>query len=138
MVVDSKISFDVGNFLSLSLYSGVAFIVICLVAINYYYLSLILLKPVVEQKIPILYQCIFIVVASLLIFFISKNGFDINNFLTISIVIVLVFYIIIVQKIENIKEPINIISLTLPTFWILFFSAIASSLIVSYNNLIGS
>lgn len=136
LVVDSKISFDVGNFFSLNVYSGVAFIIICLISINSYKLSVILLKPSVEKNIPLVYQCLAVIVSAILVVIIDKKQTELHPVTITSIVLCILMYIIVIQKIKKIKAAFNNSHSIFPMFWILFFSTTASALIVSYNSIL--
>ncbi len=136
LVVDSKISFDVGNFFSLTIYSGVAFIVICLISICCYKLSTILLHPVIKLKISLLNQCLTVIIAAILIIIIDKKHTDLQPVIIVSIILCILAYIIIIQKSKIVKESFKNSMAIFPMFWILFFSTIASALIVSYNRVL--
>ena len=133
LVVDSKISFDVSNFFSLTIYSVVALIAVCLIFINYYKCSLLLLKEVVTQNIPLFIQSVVIIGFSLFILLFKYLVSNSIPFFDIATIFWLLFFVWLIQKINN----TTILSLTsrfsISLFWIIFFSASASALIVSYN-----
>ncbi|MFX8856438.1 hypothetical protein ABTM81_19570, partial [Acinetobacter baumannii] len=58
LVIDSKISFDVTNFFSLSVFSFVSFIILCFLVLSFFYLTQILLKPVFENEFSFFEQLI--------------------------------------------------------------------------------
>jgi len=70
LLEDAKISFDVSNFFSLSIFSFISFIVLCLLVLIFFYLSEIWLLPQIKQGIPFFQQAfVIIAVSAIFIFF---------------------------------------------------------------------
>lgn len=58
LVQDSKISFDVTNFFSLTVYSVISIILLCFLVLSFFHFSQILLKPAILTGIPVYQQLI--------------------------------------------------------------------------------
>lgn len=53
LVEDAKISFDVSNFFSLTVFSAISFVVLCLLVLIFYHLSEILLLPLLRRDVSL-------------------------------------------------------------------------------------
>jgi hypothetical protein len=85
LITDSKISYDVGNFFSLSIYSFISFIILCLIIFIFFYLShLILLFLYKAAEVPMFVKYIAVTVCGL--FYLTLN---INNTASVSNLVVL-------------------------------------------------
>lgn len=132
LVVDSKISFDVTNFFSLSIYTFISFIVIVLLFISFFHLShiLSLLINPVFKKLPVL---LFIITVSGLIFLTLSLGSAMTP-LRMVIIVWLLLYIAIIRM-ENAALFETITRSNLYLFWIIFFSATATGLLLAENRI---
>ncbi|MDB5203550.1 MAG: sensor histidine kinase [Ferruginibacter sp.] len=132
LVADSQISFDVINFFSLSIYSVIGFIVLCCVAIGYYFLCealLFLLKPLFPRPFIALFGTISVLALFLLSFRIGeiKGGFELYVLAWLLLFLFLLNY-----------DRLNLLASRVITskmvFWLFFFSISISSVIIMENN----
>jgi signal transduction histidine kinase len=133
LIVDSQISFDVINFFSLNIYSVSSFIILCCIAMGYYFLCqiiLLLLKPLFPKSFVVLYLVVTIVGLFLLTFTISSivNGFELYVLLWLLIFLFLMN-----------TDNLNLIAFKVATskmiFWLFFFSISISLVIIVENDL---
>ncbi|MBC7651085.1 MAG: GHKL domain-containing protein [Deinococcales bacterium] len=130
LVTDSKISFDVTNFFSLTIYSVVSFIILGFIALLYYYLVQILLKPILANGLSLIYQIFVIVVTGLLYVTITLNA--VNVTLNLLIIIWLCLFIIVVNwRKQDVDLPILKSSFFI--FWMMIL-AVSSAIIISVQN----
>ncbi len=131
MVADSQISFDVLNFFTLNAYSIVGFVILCCIAISYYYFCrtvYFILKSVSPQFTIPFFLLITVLGLFLLTFKIGniKGGFELYGVLWL-----LLFFFLIKYELEGIFSRSIIISRMV--FWLFFFSASISLIIISEN-----
>ncbi len=131
LVLDSKISFDVSNFFSLTIYSIVSFIILCFCAINFYHLSHILLRQVFLQSIALFVQIT--VVASTGLLYLSLA---INTPFVLSTLFILIWLLLYLFLINKRKQDLNlpILKSSVGIFWIMFFAASTAVLVMYQNN----
>jgi signal transduction histidine kinase len=133
MVTDSQISFDVINFFTLTIYSVVGFVVLCCISIGYFFLCQVILyflKPFFPKSfIPL-----FLVVAVCGLGSLSFKIGDISGGFEIYVLIwLLLFLLLLNSKISNLVST-RVIS-SKYVFWLFFFSASISLVIVVENNI---
>lgn len=133
LVIDSKISFNVSNFFSLDIYTGVALICICLLFINFYKIAQLLLQPIEMNK-----QNIIIIIFSLVIFAFPSGALLLNyknDFPWLFLIIILIgFVFVLLEKNVFVRQKTSSDnSVTLSLKWILFFTFLASSLIIYFT-----
>ena len=132
LISDSKISFDVINFFSLNAYSVIGFVVLCCIAVGYYFLSQLVLyfiKPFYPEVFIELYLCTTIFGLLLLSFNIGamQDGLDL-----FCMAWLLLFLFLLNNTYLNLVVA-RIVSSKL-VFWIFFFSVSMTILIVVENN----
>ena len=133
LVIDSKISFDVSNFFSLNIYSGVAFITISLLFINFYKIAQIFIPAITESKSNYFIQISIVVFASIPCYLLLQNNFTSFEWLYLAILF-WVFIFIFLQQIEYKKNKSIVHSkITISLKWILFFTLSASSIIIYFT-----
>ena len=131
MIADSQISFDVINFFSLNIYSAIGFIVLCCLAIGYYFLCQILLylvKPFFPKNFIPLF--LFVAVTGLV-----TLSFDIGNLsvdFELYVLAWLVFFLFLLNSIYLNLLASKIVSSKL-VFWLFFFSVSISAIIIAEN-----
>ncbi len=131
MVADSQISFDVLNFFTLNVYSIVGFVILCCIAISYYYFCrtiYLLLKSIFPAFAIPFFLMVTAVGLFLLTFKIGniKGGFELYGVLWL-----LLFFLLVKYELEGIFSRSVIISRMV--FWLFFFSASISLVIISEN-----
>jgi two-component system, NtrC family, nitrogen regulation sensor histidine kinase NtrY len=133
MVADSQISFDVMNFFSLNVYSFVGFLVLCSIAIGYYYFCSIVFyfvhKMFNDSILPF-----FAIIAVVGLCYLSlrigslSGGFELYNLIWI-----LLFLVLVKNDLSGYFSPSIIVSKMV--FWLFFFSASIASIIITENNI---
>ncbi len=130
LVVDSNISFDVTNFFSLSIYTFISFVAISILLVTFYHLSQLLLLPVRMVYPSVLSHLLVVLIPGLIIL-----TFAINNPLThfrLAVLTWLLLYIITVE-LERHKVYLTILKSPIFLFWMIFFSASATTLLIFEN-----
>lgn len=130
LVLDSKISFDVTNILSLNIYSIISFAILGLLVLIFYNLSHILLQPAVDIKITLPQQILAVAVTGLV--FLS---FNIGKPSTMPNMLVLCWLMLHISIVYFRKKDIFIplLQSTYFIFWVMFFS-ISVTVFVMYEN----
>ena len=131
MVADSQISFDVLNFFTLNIYSIIGFVVLCCIAISYYYLcrTIFFLLQNVFSGFTIPFFLLLTIVGLFLLSFKIGNingGFELYGLLWL-----LIFFFLIRYELSGIFSGSIIISRMV--FWLFFFSA-SISLVIIFEN----
>ena len=127
LVEDAKISFDVSNFFSLSIFSFISFIVLCLLVLIFYHLSEILLIPLLRNKVSVFWQIPGVLLAGGFVLFQLKD----SNLLSLyaGITAWIVGYILLVNFRQN--EVISGLSASpFYIFWVMFFALSVASLVM--------
>ena len=130
LVADSKISFDVSNFFSLNIYSIVSFIILGFIALSYYYLAQILLRPIIQNKLPIIYQLLAVLVAGFIYLTITINALN-----TVTNLLIIVWLTLFVFLINWRKQDVDlpILKSSFFIFWMMIL-ALSCAIIVSHQN----
>ena len=133
LVLDSKISLDVTNFFSLSVYSLVSFVILSLCVIGFYHLSHILLQNIFDKKIKLSLQLLTIAVAGLVVI-----SFQIGSVAAVTNSIILVWLMLFVSIINTRKKDtaVYLFNSSFFVLWIMFFSVSVAALIIQQNNYI--
>ena len=131
MVADSQISFDVLNFFTLNVYSVIGFVVLCCIAISYYYFcrTVYFLLQTIYPEFTILFFLLITVLGLFLLTFKIGNisgGFELYELLWL-----LLFFFLIKYELLGIFSRSIIISRMV--FWLFFFSASISFIIIFEN-----
>jgi hypothetical protein len=127
LLEDAKISFDVSNFFSLSIFSLISFIILCLLVLIFYHLSEILLLPLLRNKVKLIGQLPGILLAGAIVLFQLKD----NNlfFLYAGITAWVMGYILLV----NLRRTEFLNGLSASPFyiiWVMFFALSVASLVM--------
>lgn len=131
LILDSKISFDVSNFFSLTIYSVVSFIILCFCVINFYHLSHILFRNVFAEKISLFTQLVIVASTGLLYLSIS-----IQSPFVLSTLLILLWLLLYTTLLNSRKQDIElaILKSSVGIFWIMFFAASTAVLVMYQNN----
>ncbi|HEU4573802.1 MAG TPA: ATP-binding protein [Chitinophagaceae bacterium] len=131
LVADSKISFDVTDFFSLSKYSVVGFIVLALLSLGYYYFTQILSRlifPVFEKNPVVIY---FVIGFSGLVYLtVRSSSSGIQFYLFVLAWLIIFTWLLSKQQVIFHKFRINIAGIL---FWIFVFSVSITAVIISEN-----
>ncbi len=133
LVVDSKISFNVSNFFSLNIYTGVAIISICLLFINFFKIGELLLYPIKYKAKNYLYYFTIIILNSIVC-----NNYFLNfstnyHWLCISIIVWICLFVLFQKNAFEKDRYFAERNIALSLKWILYFTLSASFLIIYFT-----
>ena len=133
LVFDSKISFDVSNFFSLTIYSVISFIILCLIILSFFHLSHILLKEVFAKGLPPHIQLLVIAVSGLLLL-----SFTIGSTAMASNMVALCWLLLYIVFLNYRKADIDlsILKSSFFIFWVMFFAISVAALVINQNRYI--
>lgn len=128
LLEDAKISFDVSNFFSLSIFSLISFIILCLLVLIFFYLSEIWLLPQIKQGIPFYHQAlvIFVVAAGYIVTTIPTGLYGLYACITGWIVL----YVLLVHFRRKDFER-GLLQSGFFIFWVMFFALSISALVMT-------
>lgn len=131
VVAEPQISFDVLNFFTLNYYSIVGFIVICCIALGYFFLVIIIFyisRSIIKSyySLAIMVACISLVLS----FFLT--GYSLFNFFFFIIAWLLIFLALMFDK--KLTSFTSQLMTSRLVFWLIFFSASITAIIVYENN----
>ncbi len=133
LVQDAKISFDVSNIFSLNVYSYVSFIILCFLALNFFYLSQILMRSIIKHFKFDFQLYVMVIVSGFICLLLFINNVNITLYLCV--LAWLVLYLIILQfrktdiEISLIKSPFFI-------FWVMLFALSIAALVIYQNRVV--
>jgi len=134
LIIDSKISFDVTNFLSLTIYSIISFIILCFIILSFFHFSHIVLLFIYKSAdVPVYGK--YLVVAVFGLVYLSVY---INSSSALSNLIVLIWLLLFMLIMELRKEDIFVPILRSSFFliWLILFAGSISSLIIYQNRFV--
>ncbi len=134
LVIDSKISFDVSNFFSLNIFSAIAFLVIGLLFVVYYKISLQIFCSAFVKKMSLL-NIIGIIIATSAVFIgfeALQVNYQLNNIITLTSWIIIFSALLHHPNFRN----RNTSKISIPFFWVLFFTASATALIIAKSRIL--
>ncbi len=133
IVADSKISFDVTRFFTLSYYTIIGFIILGLIALSYYYLTqmlFVVIFPFFKKNEWLIYAGIAVIGLLILTFMVNAG--------LLSFYLVLLIWLILYTGLY-INQPLLLrllkINVSNALFWVLFFSTSVSLLLLNVNRL---
>ena len=133
LVRDAKISFDVTNFFSLTIYSTIGIVILCFLALGYFYLSQLLVNRVMlagfGKFIPVL-----VIILSGFVNILLVNDHSQVVFYLLLIVWVIIYYFILGFRRSDIR--IQIIKSPFFIFWVMFFALSISSLVIYQKQIV--
>jgi len=132
LVADSQISFDVINFFTLNMYSVTGFVILCCIAIGYFFLCQLIiyfLKPLFSKHFIPLFLFVTVIGLGILSFQVGhiSGGFE------IFVLLWLLFFLFLLNSTYLNLLASKIISSKL-VFWLFFFSVSITGIIVVENN----
>ncbi len=133
LVSDAKISFDVTNFFSLTIYSTISIVILCFLALGFFYLSQVLLLPILANKESLGFSTLVIVLSGFANILLHYNS-SIIGFHFIVISWLLFFMLILKARAKDVKLPI--IASSFFIFWVMLFAASIAALVVFQNNIV--
>lgn len=128
LLEDAKISFDVSNFFSLSVFSLVSFIILCLLVLIFFYLSEILLIPLIRLSVPFYWQALIIIVVSVVYIYgrIPVSLYVLYGFITGWI---LLYVSMAYLRKKDFEQGLS--SSGFFIFWVMFFALSISALVMA-------
>jgi len=133
LVQDSKISFDVTNLMSLTVYSVISFILLCFLVLSFFHFSQILLKPAIRYKINRYGQILAIVLFGFLYLLLFTSGANTRIYLLVLLWLVLYVLLLNIRK-SDIDKPLLKSSFFI--FWVMIFAMSVASVVIYQNRLV--
>ncbi len=133
LVLDSKISFDVLNFFSLSFYTIIGFTVLVSFALSYYYFSKLIIQFVLQAFNSNYVYVLFLIALTGLFFFTVISQHPDLPFYILVLIWIIVFTSILIR--ENLLMNPNKVKLISSISWLFFFSFSISLVILSENKI---
>lgn len=133
LVRDSKISFDVTNIFSLTVYSVISFIVLCFLVLSFFNFSQILLKPAIRNHISVYQQLLLIAVCGCVFLLLFTNVADTRIYLWILIWLMLYVALLNIRK-SDIDKPLLKSSFFI--FWVMIFAMSIASIVIYENRIV--
>lgn len=133
LILDSKVSFDVTNVLSLNYFSIISFIILGLLMLIFYNFSHILLEAVFRCKIKLPQQILTVVITILI--FLSFNigaASAIPNFMVLAWLMLYIFILHFRKK----DILISIFQSSFFIFWVMFFATSIASIVIYENKIV--
>ncbi|MFM7359253.1 MAG: ATP-binding protein [Sediminibacterium sp.] len=127
LLEDAKISFDVSNFFSLSLFSCISFIILCLLVLIFYYFSEILMFPLLRNRPPLIWQLPGIVIAGCLFIYLQREPETVLLYASITGWIIFYLLLVYLRREEFIKGLSNS---AFYIFWVMFFALSIATLVM--------
>jgi len=133
LVQDSKISFDVTNLISLTVYSVISFILLCFLVLSFFHFSQILLTPAVRHRINPYGQVLGIVLFGFLYLLLFTSGSGTRICLLVLLWLVLYVLLLNMRK-SDIQKPLLKSSFFI--FWVMIFAMSIASIVIYQNRLV--
>lgn len=133
LVRDAKISFDVTNFFSLTIYSTISIVILCFLALGYFYLSqLLTIKPILAGSGK--FTSVLIIILSGFVNILLINNHSQVAFYLLFIVWIILYYLILSIRRSDIR--IQIIKSPFFIFWVMFFALSIASLVIYQKRIV--
>ncbi len=130
LVQDSKISFDVSSFFSLSVYSFISFVILCLSALSFFHISHVLFRRIFEAGLELYTQILVVTVSGLALLSLDIGHPSIDSNLLV------LCWLVIYISILNYRKPdihLSILKSSFFIFWVLLFAISVAALVLSQN-----
>ncbi|NCI46562.1 sensor histidine kinase [Sediminibacterium soli] len=133
LVKDSKISFDVTNIFSLTVYSVISIIVLCFLVLSFFHFSQILLKPAIQTQVPLYQQLLGVATAGSLCLLLFTAITDTRTYLWI--LVWLTGYVLLLNfRRRDIGKPL--LRSTFFIFWVMIFTMSIASIVIYENRIV--
>ena len=135
LVKDSKISFDITNIPSLSIYTMVSFVILCFLILSFYQLSQLLIKPQNEKGNSVYRQLLVSAIAGLVYFFLFVQPQD--TIINMCFLVWVLAYLILINfrradlGIPLLRSPFFI-------FWVMIFAMSVAAIVMYENRIVES
>lgn len=133
LVVDAKISFDVTNIFSLNIYSVLGFVILCFLALIFFIMAQILLKPFFDQKRLGISGITTVILTGLLCIYVFVKPSD-----TVFYLYILVWLLAFLALMQYRKADIEISLVRSPffIFWVMIFALSIATLVIQQNRVV--
>lgn len=133
LVRDAKISFDVTNFFSLSIYSTISIVILCFLVLGFFYLSQIILTPLVVSKKSLGLLVVIVILSGFVNILFYYNAAQIL-FHFIVILWLILFLLVIKIRAKDFRIPIFKSSFFI--FWMMIFAMSIAALVIYQHRLV--
>lgn len=133
LVEDAKISFDVTNFFSLTIYSMVSFIILCFLALGFFYLSQILLRGILQKTFQWWQVILWVVLSGFLNILAFYNAASVP--LQLCLITWLMGYIVLLFY-RSTDMQVPIIRSSFFIFWVMIFAFSIAALVIYQNRVV--
>lgn len=135
LVQDAKISFDVTNFFSLTMYTTLSFVILCFLTLSFFNLSQILLYPIFRQKPHPIRVLVYILIAALLYLVAFVKTSDALIYICISGWLMVYLALL---WIRHADLSVPLIRSSFFIFWVMLFAISIAALVMYQNRLVES
>jgi signal transduction histidine kinase len=135
LVQDSKISMDVTSFFSLTIYSVICFVILCLLVLSFYHFSQIVVKPLTDAAVPLYYQMAAVAITGFayLLAFVSLNDIAVD----LVILAWLIAYLLLLNA-RKADMGIPLLQSSFFIFWVMIFTLSISAIVMYQNKVLES
>lgn len=133
LIRDAKISFDVTNFFSLTIYSTISIIILCFLALGFFYLSQLIIVPILSAKKTLGLPILLVIVSGFINILFQYNASQIG-FHFIIVVWLILFMLLLRLRAADIS--IQIIKSSFFIFWVMLFAMSIAALVIHQNRLV--
>lgn len=133
LIRDAKISFDVTNFFSLTIYSTISIVILCFLALGFFYLSQLILVPILSPKQSLGLPIVIVILSGFINILFQYNASQIG-FQFIVIGWLLLFMLLLRRRASDLK--IQIIKSSFFIFWVMLFAMSIAALVIHQNRLV--
>ena len=133
LVRDSKISFDVTNAFSLTIYSVVSIILLCFLVLSFFHFSQILLKPALRSRMPVYQQVIGVGATGAVLLLLFTTIADSRTYLWILVWLILYLMLLNLRQ-QDIDKPLLRSSFFI--FWVMIFTMSIASIVIYENRIV--
>ncbi len=130
LVRDSKISFDVTNLNSLSVYSVISFIILCLLVLSFFLFSQILMAPAVKLRLNSYLQALGAVLFGFAYLLLFTSGTTTREYMLV--LLWLVYYILLLNYRKK-DLTIPLLKSTFFIFWVMIFTMSIAGVVIFEN-----
>lgn len=133
LVKDSKISFDITIIQSLSVYTFVAFIILCLLILCFFHVSQLLLKPQIDKGNSIYKQLIVSAIAGVIYFFLLVQPQD--TIINMCFLLWVLAYLVLLNFRKS-DLSIPLLRSSFFIFWVMLFAMSVASIVMYENRIV--
>jgi len=133
LIRDAKISFDVTNFFSLTIYSTISIVILCFLALGFFYLSQLIIVPILSQRKSMGLPIVIVILSGFINILIQYKASQIG-FHFLVIVWLLLFMLLLRIRASDLR--IQIIKSTFFIFWVMLFAMSIAALVIHQHRLV--